>query len=68
MRQDQDRRIPVAEYKAWSDLTGKNLKPIEFKILKSMDESYLAAFRRELKDNKARVDRQNEARAMLGRR
>ncbi|WP_425373340.1 phage tail assembly chaperone [Pseudochrobactrum asaccharolyticum] len=65
MRQEADKRISVADYDAWSRLTGRGMKPFEFKILKAMDEAYISSFRGEIRDNQARIDRHNEAAARM---
>lgn len=65
MRQDSDKRIAVSEFKSWSDLTERSFTGFEFKILRSMDESYVSAFRREVRENQDRINRHNEQVAKL---
>ncbi|HUH57439.1 MAG TPA: hypothetical protein VL020_02865 [Pseudomonadales bacterium] len=65
MRQETDKRISVVEYKAWSELTGKNINPIEFDVLTSMDQAFVSSFKREVRENQERVNRHNENVAKL---
>lgn len=65
MRQETDKRISVSEYKAWSELTGKNITRIEFDILTAMDQAFVTSFRREVRENQERINRHRENVAKL---
>lgn len=65
MRQETDKRISSVEFKAWSELTGKNINPIEFDVLVSMDQAFVSSFKREVRENQERVNRHNENVAKL---
>lgn len=65
--------LPPSEIKAWSELTGNDLYPVEYDILVAMDQSYCSETNKEFqnirsKQEEAQKKQVDEARKRKGRR
>ena len=58
MRKEHDKPLSASDWQAWRKMTGYIIRPVEWKILRKMDQSYVASF---LKEKQAAIQRSIEA-------
>ena len=57
------RPITPVDYKAWTDISGNIVTPLEYDILRTMDMAYKTAMEREMNERRMRAQEQAEIEA-----